>query len=81
MKEATGVITSISELGFVLDTGEDTEFFALGMDAVMEAGDLGEVFRSGLKVTVQYHDIPDEGNHVAMRIFPDDHPKFRHQTH
>jgi len=81
MKETTGVITSISELGFVLDTGEETEFFALGMDAVLEAGGLNELLESRLKVTVQYHDIPDEGNHVAMRIFPDMHPQFRRQTH
>jgi hypothetical protein len=81
MKEASGVITAITEGGFELDTGPGMEFFSLGMDAVLEAGELADLVRTGRKVTVEYHDIPDETSHVAMRIFPDMHPGFRRQTH
>ena len=81
MKEATGIITSVSGAGFVLDTGDAQQSFALGMDAVLEAGEPAELVRNRLEVTVQYHDIPDETSHVAMRIFPRSHPGFRHQGH
>ena len=81
MKEVTGVITAVRGQGFDLETELGVESFTLGMAVVLEAGDLPAVAQNGAEVTVQYHDVPDDTHHVAMRIFPAGRPGFLRQAH
>ena len=81
MKEVTGVITAVRGQGFDLESELGVESFTLGMAAVLEAGDLPAVAANRIEVTVQYHDVPDDTHHVAMRIFPSTRPGFSRQAH
>jgi hypothetical protein len=80
MKETWGTISAIDGERFQLATGAGKEWFTLGLDAVLEDGDLRQLLERRVEVTVHYDDIPDETSHVANRVFPSARPSFLRQT-
>jgi hypothetical protein len=80
MKEAWGTIVSVTGDGFELSRNHEPAWFRIGMDLVVEGGDLRHLFDRQVEVTVQYDDIPDENSHVALRVFPSGKPRFAWQA-
>jgi len=80
MKTAWGTITAIDGGGFEIAHDGGKLSFMLGLDMVVEEGELRDLFEKHVEVTVHYDDIPNEATHVAYRVFPSDRPTFQHQA-